>query len=190
MSKLWTGKMVLFLICLLALAFSGICKVNAAEIDYSTAIRYIDNDGIVTRCFDKSKIGTNVRQDDTDYQHVRYDWGYGFENEVLADDFDRSNIVSQFLFYDETTGKDVYVASKYLKEDGSTTRTGWYQDVPTNVSDYKLLVYLNEDGYRVQGWQKIDGLWYHFKEGSGFLDVSTTVDGYRISAQGIAGDKP
>lgn len=103
---------------------------------------------------------------------------------------DNDGIVTRFWFYDETASKEMYVASKYFKEDGSTIRTGWYKEVPTNYSDYNLLVYLNEDSYRVQGWQKIDGLWYHFKEGGGFLDTSTTIDGYRISAQGITGDKP
>lgn len=183
------GKIIASLICVLTLSIMGILKLNAFQIDTNqTAIMYIDNTGTVVRCADQSKIGKSVRFPTTNYIYVQYALGYGYENEFLPDGFDRSGIVSQFWYHDDETNTDKYVVSKYLKEDGSI-RTGWYNDGPKNVSDPHYLVYLNEKGYRVTGWQKIDGVSYHFKDGSGFLDVGTTVDGYRTAWNGMS-DKP
>lgn len=189
MKKISKGKIIVSLVCVLALSIIGMLKLNAFQIDTNqTAIMYIDNNGIVVQCADESKIGKSVRVPNTNYQYVQYWYGYGRENEFLPDDFDRSGIVSQFWYHDDDTNKDKYVVTKYLKEDGSI-RTGWYNDGSKTVSDPQYLVYLNDKGYRVTGWQKIDGVSYHFKDGSGFLDVNTTVDGYRTAWNGMS-DKP
>jgi FOG: Glucan-binding domain (YG repeat) len=189
MKRISRGKIITAILCVLILSAVGILKLNAFQIDPSqTATMYIDNNGIVVKCADKSKIGKSVRLPNTNYLYVDYAWGYGFENEFLPHDYDRSNIVSQFWYHDSETGKDKYVVSKYFNCDGSL-RTGWYNDGPKNISDPNYLIYINEKGYRVTGWQKIDGISYHFKNGSGFLDTCTTVDGYRVAWNGMS-DKP
>jgi len=73
-------------------------------------------------------------------------------------------------------------------DENGKMRTGWYSDPAGNV------FYLNPvaDGSRgkmVTGWKQIDGYWYYFyeQEGTGYmgaLATNTTINGYRVDAQG------
>ncbi|WP_034442261.1 MBL fold metallo-hydrolase [Butyrivibrio sp. AE2032] len=70
--------------------------------------------------------------------------------------------------------------------------TGWYAKSEILKIDDKQY-YFNEDGYRVTGWQEIDGKWHYFyADGTMALEenvdgytIEEYVDGYKLDSDGI-----
>lgn len=69
----------------------------------------------------------------------------------------------------------------YYSSNGKDWSTGWH----TLGGDTYYLGDLFLE-YAYTGWNKIDGVWYHFNENTCALDKSTTIDGYTINEQGQA----
>lgn len=107
--------------------------------------------------------------------------------------------VNGFWQYNDAQGKPVkntWVGNYYLLDNGNMA-TGW-------VNYGGNWYYLGIDGAKKTGWQKVDGIWYHldsqgkiqrgwFKDidgkyyylnNFGGMAYSTTIDGYRLGANG------
>ena len=69
----------------------------------------------------------------------------------------------------------------YYSSNGKDWSTGWH----TLGGDTYYLGDLFLE-YAYTGWNKIDGVWYHFNENTCALDKSTIIDGYTINEQGQA----
>lgn len=76
------------------------------------------------------------------------------------------------------TGRQIINGAKYYLADNGVMQTGW-----VTLSDGKY--YFGTDGKMVTGWQTISGKYYHFGT-DGKLTVNTTLDGYKIDANGVA----
>lgn len=79
--------------------------------------------------------------------------------------------VKSSWFYDKNYGK-----SYYLQAD-SNMATGWLYN---NGKWY----YLGNDGVMKVGWQLIGGTWYYLYPQTGMMAYSTTIDGYKLGANG------
>ena len=68
-------------------------------------------------------------------------------------------------------------------ENDGAMKTGWYQE----GTKWYYLGDIN-DGAMKTGWQEIDGKYYYFNS-DGSMARNTTVDGYKIGADGVRGEK-
>lgn len=70
----------------------------------------------------------------------------------------------------------------YFRENGQMFK-GWLQ-TKSGAPWY----YLNSSGKMVVGWQQVDGKWYYF-DNTGKMFANTTVDGYKLGADGAMIDE-
>ena len=85
-------------------------------------------------------------------------------------------------YYSDHNGKTVrntWQGAYYLKENGEMAKNEWIYD-----KNYSSWYYLAENGHYVSDkWEKINGLWYHFRRG-GELDTNQWVGSYYVKGSG------
>ena len=85
-------------------------------------------------------------------------------------------------YYADHNGKMVrntWQGAYYLKENGEMAKNEWIYD-----KNYSSWYYLAENGHYVSDkWEKVNGLWYHFRRG-GELDTNQWVGSYYVKGSG------
>ena len=85
-------------------------------------------------------------------------------------------------YYADHNGKMVrntWKGAYYLKENGEMAKNEWIYD-----KNYSSWYYLADNGHYVSDkWEKVNGLWYHFRRG-GELDTNQWVGSYYVKGSG------